>query len=237
MRLSPLLFLTGASLVSAQWGDYLNRILNPQKPFGAVEEVDQRAIIEKRVRTITSENWRSAINNTAATEDESVTDVAEEWLFYFTTSNANGTRNTTFWDGVFNETTVLLATSKSLPKINLGKINCASPESTKLCDTFFLTSQAKLPDFYHVASYANGTVDLREVPWAAGNITAAYLTNFHGQGLWKDVNAWTGVFNPMGGLLKEATPYVGMLLRYYEMFPPYVGMIVVSILARKVMYE
>lgn len=102
MRLSPLLFLTGASLVSAQWGDYLNRILNPQKPFGAVEEVDQRAIIEKRVRTITSENWRSAINNTAATEDESVTDVAEEWLFYFTTSNANGTRNTTFWDGVFN---------------------------------------------------------------------------------------------------------------------------------------
>lgn len=102
MRLSPLLFLAGASMVSAQWGDYLNRILSPQKPLGAVEEVDQRAIIEKRVRTITSENWRSAINNTAATEDENVTAVAEEWLFYFTTSNVNGTRNATHWDGVFN---------------------------------------------------------------------------------------------------------------------------------------
>lgn len=100
MRLSSLLFLTGASLVSAQWGDYLNRILNPQKPLGAVE--DQRAIIEKRVRNITSENWRSAINNTAVTEGESVTDVAEEWLFYFTTSNVNGTRNATSWDGVFD---------------------------------------------------------------------------------------------------------------------------------------
>lgn len=107
MRLSSLLFLTGASLVSAQWGDYLSRILNPQKPLGAVDEEDQRAIIEKRVRNITTENWRSAINNTAAIEDENVTDVAEEWLFYFTTSNVNGTRNVTFWDGVFNVCIVL----------------------------------------------------------------------------------------------------------------------------------
>lgn len=107
MRLSSLLFLTGASLVSAQWGDYLSRILNPQKPLGAVDEEDQRAIIEKRVRNITTENWRSAINNTAATEDENMTDVVEEWLFYFTTSNVNGTRNVTFWDGVFNVCIVL----------------------------------------------------------------------------------------------------------------------------------
>lgn len=90
----------GASVVSAQWGGYLDRILNPQKPLGAVE--DQRAIIEKRVRNITSENWRSAINNTAITEGESVADVAEEWLFYFTTSNVNGTRNATSWDSVFD---------------------------------------------------------------------------------------------------------------------------------------
>lgn len=95
----------GASAVSAQWGDYLNRILNPQKPLGAVE--DQRAIIEKRVRNITSDNWRSAISNTAITEGESVADVAKEWLFYFTTSNVNGTRNATSWDSVFDVCIIL----------------------------------------------------------------------------------------------------------------------------------
>lgn len=70
----------------------------------------------------------------------------------------------------------------------------------------------------------------------AGNITAAYLTKFHGQGLWKDVDPWTGVFNPTNGLLKEATPYVGMLLRYYEMFPPYVVMIIITLFGRNILY-
>lgn len=77
---------------------------------------------------------------------------------------------------------------------------------------------------------------LREIPLTA-NITAAYLVKFHEQGLWRDVDAWTGVFNPISGSLKEATPYVGILLRYYEMLPPWVVMIAVSLLGRNIMYE
>lgn len=102
MRLSSLFLLAGASLVSAQWGDYLNRVLGTQKPLAAnVEEVDQHIVIERRVRNITSENWRSSINNTAVAEGSDVTETAEEWYFYFTTSNVNGTRNATKWDGIF----------------------------------------------------------------------------------------------------------------------------------------
>lgn len=268
--------------MSAQWGDYLNRLLSPQKPLAAVEEADQRAIIEKRVRNITTENWRSVINNAAVTEGEDATDVAEEWLFYFTTSNVNGTRNATFWDGVFDvcilrpfpsfvimlfcflpqhspccrsvgmgkandalqESAILFATSKNLagpaPRINLGKVDCAGPESTELCNSFFLSSQEKLPVFYHIASYANGSVELREVPWAAANITEggepAYLVKFHEEGLWKGANAWTGVFNPITGVLKEATPYVGIALGYYDKVPSWVVMVTISFLGRNIMY-
>lgn len=236
MRLSSLLLLVGASLVSAQW-EFLSRILSPQKPLAAVDEV---AIIEKRVRNITSENWRSVINNTAAaTEVQDSTDVPEEWFFYFTTSNVNGTKNATFWDGVFDETAILLATSRKFaPEINLGKIDCASIESSELCNNFFLTSQQKLPEFYHIASYANGSVEFRAIPWVVANVTdgeeAAYLVKFHQEGLWKRVDAWKSVFNPIDGLLKEATPYVGMVLGYYEALPPWVVMIVVSLMAKNI---
>lgn len=83
-------------------------------------------------------------------------------------------------------------------------------------------------------------MDLREVPWAA-NITAgeepAFLVKFLEQGLWKGADAWTGAFHPVNGLLMEATPYVGILLRYYEVLPSWLVIAVVSLLARSFMYE
>lgn len=142
------------------------------------------------------------------------------------------------------ESAILFATSKNLagpsPRINLGKVDCAGPESTELCNSFFLSSQEKLPVFYHIASYANGSVELREVPWAAANITEggepAYLVKFHEEGLWKGANAWTGVFNPITGVLKEATPYVGIALGYYDKVPSWVVMVTISFLGRNIMY-
>ncbi|KAI5846547.1 hypothetical protein DFP73DRAFT_630974 [Morchella snyderi] len=244
MRLSSLFLLAGASLVSAQWGDYLNRVLGTQKPLAAsVEEVDQHIVIERRVRNITSENWRSSINNTAVTEGSDVAETAEEWYFYFTTSNINGTRNATKWDGVFEETTVQLAATQNLagpaPKINLGRIDCASPEATELCQTFLLTSQGKLPEVYHIASFANGTVEIREVPWPAELIDgeqAAHLVKFHTEAAWKNVGAWSGILNPIDGALKDfVVPYISTAMMYYETLPPWVMMVTISFLGRTIM--
>lgn len=239
MRLSSLFLLAGASLVSAQWGDYLNRVLGTQKPLTpSVEEVDQHIVVERRVRNITSENWRSSINNTAVTEGSSATEAAEEWYFYFTTSNINGTRNATKWDGIFQETTTLLATAQNVagpaPKINLGRIDCASPEATELCQAFLLTSQAKLPEIYHITSFANGTVEVREVPWPTELVDgeqAAYLVKFHAEAAWKNVDAWSGIFNPIDGALKDfVVPYLSTAMMYYEVIPPWVVVVTSTLL-------
>jgi len=81
-------------------------------------------------------------------------------------------------------------------------------------------------------------VGLRVIPLAAANVTdgeeAAYLVKFHREGLWKGVDAWNNVLNPIDGLLKEATPYVGMALGYYEALPAWVMMIAVSLLAKNI---
>jgi len=121
MKLStPLLLLAGASTcVSAQWSDYLNKILKtgekqvPLKktePEGHVE--DREILIARRVRNVTSENWLSLVQpSSAVTEEEQKEGTAEaeaaiamptEWYYYFTSSAVNGTKNATYWDGIFN---------------------------------------------------------------------------------------------------------------------------------------
>ena len=121
MKLSTsLLLLAGASTcVSAQWTDYLNKILKtgekqaPLKkaePEGHVE--DREILIARRVRNVTSENWLSLVQpNSAVAEEEQKEGAAEaeaatamptEWYYYFTSSAVNGTKNVTYWDGIFN---------------------------------------------------------------------------------------------------------------------------------------
>ena len=123
MKLSTsLLLLAGASTcVSAQWTDYLNKILkNGEKqvplkktePEGHVE--DREILIAHRVRNVTSENWLSLVQpssavaeeehkeGAAAAEAEAAVTTPTEWYYYFTSSVVNGTKNATYWDGIFN---------------------------------------------------------------------------------------------------------------------------------------
>lgn len=83
-------------------------------------------------------------------------------------------------------------------------------------------------------------MELREIPITTANITdgeqPAYLVKFHQEGLWKGVSAWKDVFNPIDGVLKEATPYVGMFLGYYEASPSWVVMVAITFVGRDIMY-
>lgn len=109
-----------------------------------------------------------------------------------------------------------------------------------MCQAFFLTSQKKLPDFFHIASYANGSIGIREIPWPvelADGEQPAYLVKYHTEGLWKDVAPWTGVFNPIDGALKDiVVPYLAVAIGYYDVLPPWVLMVTISFLGRNIMY-
>jgi hypothetical protein len=109
---SSLLLLAGASTcVSAQWSNYLSKFLGSDEkqvplattsgPESRVE--DRETIVAQRVWNVTSENWLSLPDARDGADETPV-----EWLYYFTSSNENGTRNATFWDGVFNVRLFLL---------------------------------------------------------------------------------------------------------------------------------
>ncbi|CAZ84138.1 unnamed protein product [Tuber melanosporum] len=258
MKLStPLLLLAGASTcVSAQWTDYLNKILNtggekqvPLKNMEPEDHVEDREVlIARRVRSVTSENWLSLVQpssaiteqeqkeSAAAAEAVATTATPTEWYYYFTSSVVNGTKNVTYWDGVFNDTVYTFA--KDLD-VNFGKVDCATEASKDLCRDFYITSQIKIPQFYHLVAYPDRSVEIRELPW---NITTIgvkdqvnHYTQFHYNEEWKKVDAWTGVFNPVNGTFKDVRPYAGIALTYYESMPQWVPMLLISVVGRTIM--
>jgi len=228
-----LLLLTASfSAASAQWTDYLSKAFGSQKPLNT----DARSeVVDKHSRVLTSENWRGyleASTETARAADED----SDEWLFYFT-SAVNGTRNATLWDSVYDDTIYALSSTKSPAKLNFAKADCASPEAVDLCNSFYLTQPAKLPVFYHLVSYPNSTIELRRIP-LNGTIAAeeqpAYIAHFVTEKKWKDVSPWTNVFNPVDGTLKDASPYLAIALKGYEMMPQWLFMILISFVGRYV---
>lgn len=94
-----------------------------------------------------------------------------------------------------------------------------------------------MPAFYHAISYPNSTVELRQVPFSR-NLTSeelpTYVAKFHSEGLWTNVDPWTGVFNPVDGALKIMLPYLGIALKGWEMMPQWLFMLVVSFLGRNI---
>ncbi|CUS13053.1 unnamed protein product [Tuber aestivum] len=253
---TTLLLLAGASTcVSAQWTDYLNKILNngekqvPMKkmePEGHVE--DREILIARRVMSVTSENWLSLVQpsaavaaeelgeDAAATETEASTATPTEWYYYFTSSVVNGTKNATYWDGIFNDTVYTFARDLD---VNFGKVDCATEASKVLCRDFYITSQIKIPQFYHLVAYPDKSVEIRELPWNMTTIEVKdqvnHYTQFHSSKEWKNVEAWTGVFNPINGTLRDVRPYAGMALTYYEAMPQWVPMILIGFVGRSIM--
>ncbi|PWW73796.1 hypothetical protein C7212DRAFT_220995 [Tuber magnatum] len=255
MKLSAtLLLLAGASTcVSAQWTDYLSKILNtggkqvPLKvtePEGHVE--DREILIARRVRNVTSENWLSLVRPSSAVveagqkEDAAAAEaeaaMPTEWYYYFTSSAVNGTRNATYWDGVFNDTVYTLAKN---PDVNFGRVDCATEASKDLCRDFYITSQIKIPHFYHLVAYPDESVEIRELPWNLTTIEVKdqvnHYTQFYISKEWKNVEAWTGVFNPINGTLKDVRSYAGIALTYYEAMPQWVPMLLISFVGWSIM--
>jgi hypothetical protein len=209
----------------------LSKAFGSQKPLNQEGKVDA---VEKYSRVLTSENWQGyldASTETARAADED----GEEWLFYFTSSNLNGTRNSTLWDSVYDETVYSLSTTTPASKINFAKADCASPEATTLCHSFYLTQNWKLPLFYHLVSYPNNTIEARRVPLnrtlpreEQPRYFARYLTEKE----WKNSEPWTNLFNPVSGLLKDVSPYLALALKGYEMMPQWLFMILVTVFGR-----
>lgn len=130
-----------------------------------------------------------------------------------------------------------LTATPAAKKLNIGKVDCGKAEADELCNTFFLADNY-LPVFYHFASWPqNGSVEIRQVPWNQ-NVTLeeqpGYYTRFFAAGQWKEVKPWTGVLNPIDGVLKAATPWLGMALKYYEKAPQWAVMLTISLVGRQV---
>jgi len=229
--LSLLLLVAGASQVSAQWSDMLSKAFGSQKPLNPEAKVDA---VEKHSRMLTSENWRGYLDASTETARAAHED-GEEWLFYFTSSSLNGTRNSTLWDSVYDETVYGLSTTAPASAINFGKADCASPEATALCHSFYLTQDWKLPLFYHIVSYPNNTIEARRVPMKRSlprEEQPRYFTRYLTEKEWKNTEPWTNLFNPVDGALKDASPYLALGLKGYEMMPQWLFMILVTVFGR-----
>lgn len=229
-----------ATVVNAQLGEIFKNALGGafQRPLGSM--ISSHTAVVKNTHDITSENWRSSINVVAdPTANE---DAANEWYFYFTTTVSNGTaeKNVTYWDVVYNDTVRAMSTVKPVSTISFGRVDCAAPESTELCHTFFLNAPIKLPVFYHIATYLNnGTTEFRRVPmWR--NITEAneqpeYLVRLYTEKEWKTIEPWTGLFHPITGRLKDYAPQISKVLQYFEMMPQWLFMVVITLFSRTIM--
>ena len=107
-----------------------------------------------------------------------------------------------------------ISTAKPAIKVRFGKVDCSNAAAAELCHIFFLGRA--LPDFYHLATYsANGTTEIRQIPLHRNNTVTdqqpAFITKFHTEKEWKDVAPWTGIFNPIDGLLKDYTPIIRVI--------------------------
>ncbi|KAI5799969.1 hypothetical protein EDC01DRAFT_628480 [Geopyxis carbonaria] len=232
MILPIVLFTIVTSVANAQLADFINRVVGgtTQQPL-----VSDESVVETHTRVLNSENWRNAVS--VPIDDAASPEDSQEWLFYFTGKNSTKSRNITFWDGVYKDTIYSLSTAKPPAPLHFATVNCSIPESADLCHSFFL-AEPYIPVFYHFASYPiNGSTEIRKVPWNR-NITEAeqhvYLARFHTEKLWRDVQPWISVLNPIDGQLKDFTPYLGLALKYYEMLPQWAFMIIISFVGRQV---
>jgi len=136
----------------------------------------------------------------------------------------------------FNDTVYTLAKN---PDVNFGKADCATEASKELCRDLYITSRASIPRFYHLVAYPDKSVEIRELPWNMTTIEAKdqvnHYTQFYSSKKWKDVEAWTGVFNPINGTLKDVRPYAGVALTFYEAMPQWVPMLLISFVGRTAM--
>jgi hypothetical protein len=142
-------------------------------------------------------------------------------------------------NGLIKATVYAASTARPALSLKFGKIDCSTIAAEELCNSFLLSSR-KLPVFYHIATYLNnGTTQIREIPWKT-NITddekPLYLAKFHSEKKWKAVKPWEGVLNPIDGLLKAVTPYLGHAQKYYNVLPAWVLMLVVSLVGRSYSY-
>jgi hypothetical protein len=134
-----------------------------------------------------------------------------------------------------------MSTTRPTPKLNFGKIDCSTVPAEDLCNAFFLTAPFKLPVFYHIVTFFNnGTSEIRRVPsyrnLTEANEQPAYIAKFHTEKKWQEISPWTGVFNPIDGALKDYSPILAPVLRYYEMIPQWIFMIGISFLGRSITY-
>lgn len=117
----------------------------------------------------------------------------------------------------------MYALSKDKTGVKFGKADCASDVSKDLCRDFYFTSQSKIPQFYHLLSYPDKSIEIRELPWNYTTIEIEdqvnHFTPFFTSNEWETIKPWTGVFNPINGALKDVRPYVAQVLTYYEATP------------------
>lgn len=120
---------------------------------------------------------------------------------------------------------------------SVGKVDCKA--SDKLCDAFFLADNY-LPVFYHVTSYSGAhPVELRQIPWNM-NVTLEEQSGYYAGLLageekkWLEIKPWTGVFNPIDGVLKDVAPFLGLALKHYERLPQWAVMLGISLIGRQI---
>ena len=233
MKLSQsLLLLASASpYISAHWIDYLNNIQKTGENQVPLEKTEPEGhgenLIACRVRNVTSENWLSILQPSSAVAEakqkegaaaaRATTAMPTEWYYYFT-SSAAGSVVCGYWDGIFTSIVYALAGN---PDVNFGKVDCATEASRDLCRNLYITSPARIPRFYHLVTYPDKSVEIRELPRNmaipfGSQDQVDHYTQFHSSKKWKNIEAWTGVFNPINGTLKGARYYAGIALTVYE---------------------
>ena len=233
--LASLLLLASASpCISAQQIDYFNNMpkteekqvpLKKTEPEGYGENPE--TLIARRVRNVTSENWLSLLQPSSAVAEakqkegaaaaRATTAMPTEWYYYFT-SSATGSAVRGCWDSIF--TVIVYALAKN-PDVNFGKVDCAAEASKDLCRKLYITSPTKIPRFYHLVAYSDKSIEIRELPWNMAisfdiQDEVEHYTQFHSSKKWKNIEAWTGVFNPINGTLKDVRSYAGIALAAYE---------------------
>ncbi|PUU81920.1 hypothetical protein B9Z19DRAFT_1121458 [Tuber borchii] len=233
MKLSTsLLLLAGASTcVSA---DHLNKIPKIKEKQVSLKKTEPEShgenletLIARRVRNVTSENWLSLLQPSRAVAEakqkegaaaaEATAAIPTEWYYYFTSSAASWAV-CVCWDGIFALIVYALAWNAD---VNFGKVDCAAEASKDLCRNLYITSTTKIPQFYHLVAYPDKSVEIRKLPRNMDipfdiQDQVDYYTQFHSSKKWKDIEAWTGVFNPINGTLKDARSYAGIALTAYE---------------------
>ena len=185
-------------------------------------------LIARRVRNVTSENWLSLLQPSSAVAEakqkegaaaaRATTAMPTEWYYYFT-SSAAGSAVCGYWEGIFTSIVYTLARN---PNVNFGKADCTAEASKDLCRNLYITSPTKIPRFYHLVAYPDKSVEIRELP---RNMAISFdiqdqvehYTQFHSSKKWKNIEAWTGVFNPINGTLKDVRSYAGIALTAYEL--------------------